>query len=109
MAARLLAPSGDYEWLAALKRRLAAKARPMERLSKLKMPWETLALGLSLMDGAMNAPPRDHLLNEIEYRDGLIIALLSLWPIRRRSMAALTVSTAHCAQWQDADHKPFWR
>ena len=92
MAARLFAPSGNYGWLAALTSRLAAKARPMERLSKLKMPWDTLALGLSLMDRAMNAPPRDHRLNEIEFRDGLIVALLSLWPIRRRSMAALTVT-----------------
>ena len=92
MAARLFAPSGNYEWLAALTRRLAAKACPMERLSKLKMPWDTLALGLSLMDRAMKAPPRDHRLSEIEFRDGLIVALLSLWPIRRRSMAALTVT-----------------
>ena len=92
MAARLLAPGDDFDWLAALKNRLAARARPMERLSKLKMPWDTLALGLSLMDGAMDRRPRDHLLNELEYRDGLAIALLSLWPIRRRSMAALTVS-----------------
>jgi integrase len=29
---------------------------------------------------------------ELQYRDGLILALLSLWPIRRRSLAALTVS-----------------
>ncbi|MEP9386161.1 hypothetical protein [Mesorhizobium sp. KR9-304] len=92
MAARLLAPDDDFDWLSALKNRLAIRARPMERLSKLKMPWDTLALGLSLMDGAMIASPRNHLLNEIEYRDGLIIALLSLWPIRRRSMAALTGS-----------------
>jgi hypothetical protein len=92
MAARLLTPGDDFDWLSALKNRLAARACPMERLSKLKMPWDTLALGLSLMEGAMNAQPCDHLLNEIEYRDGLIIALLSLWPIRRRSMAALTVS-----------------
>ena len=47
MAIRFLAPGEDIGWLAALKNRLAAKARPMERLSKLKMPWETLALGQS--------------------------------------------------------------
>jgi hypothetical protein len=28
----------------------------------------------------------------LQYRDGLIIALISLWPIRRRSLAALTVN-----------------
>lgn len=29
---------------------------------------------------------------EVQYRDGLLLALLSLWTIRRRSIAALTVS-----------------
>ena len=29
---------------------------------------------------------------ELYYRDGLLIALISLWPIRRRSIAALTVT-----------------
>jgi integrase/recombinase XerD len=29
---------------------------------------------------------------EIQYRDGLLLALLSFWPVRRRSIAALTVS-----------------
>jgi integrase len=28
----------------------------------------------------------------LQYRDGLLLALLSLWPIRRRSLAALTIS-----------------
>ena len=27
-----------------------------------------------------------------KFRDGLVLALLSLWPIRRRSIAALTLS-----------------
>ena len=37
-------------------------------------------------------PIDGHKQREIEYRDGLLVALLSLWPIRRRSLAALTVS-----------------
>jgi site-specific recombinase XerD len=93
MAAYLLAPDGDYRWLKFVMRRVAAKARPMERLPRLRMPWETLTLGQGLIDRAMKAPRRDHLLNELQFRDGLILALLSLWPIRRRSMAALTVAT----------------
>jgi integrase len=93
MAAHLLAPDGDYRWLNSVMRRLAAKARPMERLPRLRMPWEIFALGQGMMDRAMKAPRRDHLLNELQFRDGLILALLSLWPIRRRSMAALTVTS----------------
>jgi site-specific recombinase XerD len=93
MAAHLLAPDGDYRWLKSAMRRLAVTARPMERLPRLRMPWEIFALGQGLMDRAMKASPRDHLLNELQFRDGLILALLSFWPIRRRSMAALTVTS----------------
>jgi integrase len=39
-------------------------------------------------------------LGESQYRDGLLLALLSVWPIRRRSIAALTVS--HHLEFDDA-------
>ena len=44
------------------------------------------------MDEALKLPITGHKQREIQYRDGLLLALLSLWPIRRRSIAALTVS-----------------
>ena len=44
------------------------------------------------MDAALTLPIDGHKQREIQYRDGLLLALLSLWPIRRRSLAALTVS-----------------
>ena len=44
------------------------------------------------MDLALTLPITSCKTRELQYRDGLIIALLSLWPIRRRSLAALTVS-----------------
>ena len=44
------------------------------------------------MDEALTLPIIGHKQRELQYRDGLILALLSLWLIRRRSIAALTVS-----------------
>ena len=44
------------------------------------------------MDLALALPITSCKTRELQYRDGLILALLSLWPIRRRSLAALTVS-----------------
>ena len=44
------------------------------------------------MDEALTLPSNGHKQRELQYRDGLILALLSLWLIRRRSIAALTVS-----------------
>lgn len=91
-AARLIAPAIDWSWLSGLKRRLHAQSEPLDRFCKLIMPDETLDIGISLMDAACDAAFRPHKLNEIQFRDGLIIALLTLWPIRRRSLAALTVN-----------------
>lgn len=88
--ARVTAPDYDWRWLRGLKRRLQAHAHPEDRFERLIPACRTLDLGIRLMREAELAPA-DHKLRELQYRDGLIIALLSLWPIRRRSLAALTV------------------
>ncbi len=88
VAVRLIAPTEEWVWLKAIKSRLAAQATPLNRLPRLQPPWSLYRLGISLMDGA-DAPNDVDALKQ--FRDGLIIALLSLWPIRRRSLAALTV------------------
>lgn len=91
-AARMIAPDRDWSWLASLEVRLAARAKPEDRFGRLVPAWKTLQLGIELMDMAPTLPSTGHKEPEIQYRDGLLIALLSLWPIRRRSLAALTVS-----------------
>jgi len=91
-AARLVAPGGDWRWLAAIKSRLAARAKPEDRFDRLVPPWQTLNFGIELMDEALRLPITGHKQRELQYRDGLLLALLSLWLIRRRSIAALTVS-----------------
>ena len=90
-AARLIAPTIDWRWLAALKARLAGRAEPQDRFDRLVPPWYTLDLGIALMEEAANLPAAGKR-RELHYRDGLIIALVSVWPKRRRSIAALTVN-----------------
>jgi hypothetical protein len=90
-AARLIDPQNNWFWFKGIVRKLAARAKPMDRFDKLVPPWQTLDLGIELMDGAGSLARTDHRARELQYRDGLIIALLSLWPIRRRSLAALTI------------------
>jgi hypothetical protein len=91
-AARLIAPKGDWRWLASIKGRLAANARPEGRFDRLVPPWHILEFGIELMDEALALPDTGHKRRELQYRNGLILALLSLWLIRRRSIAALSVS-----------------
>jgi integrase/recombinase XerD len=91
-AARLIAPTTDWSWLRSLKSRLASRARPADRFERLVPPVQTLNFGIELMDAALTLPTGSHKHREIQYRDGLLLALRSLWPIRRRSLASLTVS-----------------
>lgn len=91
-AARLISPASDWNWLRLARSRLNACARPEDRFPILVAPWRTLDLGVELMDGAAGRSRSGHREQEIQYRDGLILALLSVWPIRRRSIAALTIT-----------------
>ena len=91
-AAKLFAPTADWSWLSSIKSRLGFQSSPEDRFNRLVPPLQTLNFGIELMDAALreaNSPNKQH---EIQYRDGLLLALESLWPIRRRSLAALTVS-----------------
>jgi integrase/recombinase XerD len=91
-AARSIAPPTDWAWLRSLKSRLLSRAQPEDRFARLVPPCHTLDFGIELMDEALKLASTGHKEREIQYRDGLILVLLSLWPIRRRSIAALTVS-----------------
>lgn len=53
------------------------------------MPRDGLRIGM--MDAAIAPPARCRTSGDIQFRDGLLLAVLSLWPMRRRSIAALTI------------------
>jgi integrase/recombinase XerD len=91
-AAKLIAPTTDWAWLGAIESRLGYRAWPEDRFDRLVPPLQTLNFGIELMDAALKLANRPHKQREIQYRDGLLLALESLWLIRRRSLAALTVS-----------------
>ena len=90
-AARLIVPATDWGWLASLKTRLSARAEPQDRFDRLVPPPYTLDLGIEMMDEAGTLPSAGKR-RELHYRNGLIVALISVWPKRRRSIAALTVT-----------------
>jgi hypothetical protein len=91
-AARLIAPTANWVWLRSIKSRLALRARPSNRFDRLVPPSQTLNFGIALMDTAIKLPISRRKQHEIQYRDGLLLVLISLWPIRRRSITSLSVS-----------------
>lgn len=90
-SARLIKSTADWAWLRSVRSRLVSRAEPEDRFDRLVPSWQTLDLGIELMDEALKQGIRSHKRREIQYRDGLLLAMLSLWPLRRRSIACLTI------------------
>ncbi len=91
-AAKLIEPSTDWCWLKSIASRLAALSTPEDRFCRLVPNAQVLDLGHELMVEAADLHDYARRARETAYRDGLILALLSLWPIRRRAIASLTIS-----------------
>jgi len=90
----LMCPKSEWAWLKTVAKRIDAQAIPM-RYSQKVTSAQLFALGVKLMAEAENsALAAAIVLNEdaLTYRDGLIIALLACVPLRRRTLASLTIN-----------------
>jgi integrase/recombinase XerD len=83
---RVVAPSLSWAFINALESRIRARHKPARDKRNLKLSDELLSLGLLLIDKAAAFSGREAALL---HRDGLMIALLALVPLRRRNFAAL--------------------
>ena len=96
LALRILTPpSKDWFWVLTIIKRIKAKARPRPKRPRQRESHELYALGLELMDTARREAGRSGFVNmrqALMYRDGLIIAVLAIAPMRKRSIASLTIS-----------------
>jgi hypothetical protein len=91
-ALRLVCGGIDWSWLLSITKRIAAAAPRTSRKYHLVTSERLYALGLGLMDGAVaDAAKRVSKPHAFQYRDGLIIALLALIPVRSRTLVALRV------------------
>jgi integrase/recombinase XerD len=93
-ALRLICPGTDWSWLLALAKRIKAAAPRKPRKYHLVTSDHLYALGIELMDQAVagaEAAKRITKARAFEYRDGLIIALLALIPMRSRTLVALRI------------------
>jgi integrase len=84
--AKVLGPQRSWTFINAISSKVRARHRPARDKRNLKLSDELLGLGLGLINRAAlarNVPAA------ILHRDGLMIALLALVPLRRRNMAGL--------------------
>jgi integrase/recombinase XerD len=93
-ALRLICPGADWSWLLTITKRIAAAAPRKAGKYHLVTSDRLYALGIELMDFAVADAETTQRLSKahaFEYRDGLIIALLALIPVRRRTLEALCI------------------
>jgi len=91
---RFICPDEDWSWLLTIIKRIAAQARPKPEKHHMITSEVLYALGIKMMDHAStdcNAAKKISKAHAFAYRDGLIIALLALIPLRLRTLGALRI------------------
>lgn len=87
---KVLGPESDWKFIGCIVSKIRGRSEPVSgKRSRLVGTDELLGLGLRLMDDASKRP--SPLRSAIIFRDGLIIALLALRPLRRRNLSELTI------------------
>jgi integrase/recombinase XerD len=88
-AAKIFAPDKSWRFINALESRIRARHKPARDKSNLRLSDELFGLGLSLIE---KATAFTGLEAALLYRDGLMIAVLALVPLRRRNFAGLQLN-----------------
>jgi integrase/recombinase XerD len=90
--ARIMMPDEDWSWLKVVKTRLHRAAPVHSPRGPVITSVQLLKLGLLLMEESKPAPDASISIKDaVQYRDGLMLALLALIPLRRKNLAALEV------------------
>jgi hypothetical protein len=91
-AARIMLPKLNLNWLKTIKARLFVTAPAQGARGPVITSVQLLELGQQLMDEITpSAKGRMRLADAVQYRDGLMIALLAFIPLRRKNVGALEI------------------
>ena len=89
-ALRALAPDQDWRWIQRAADRLRGEATSVRgKAAKLQTSEQLVQFGMALMARADDPATGRPIWRATDYRDGLMISLLALRPIRRRNLAAI--------------------
>ena len=90
-AAQLIAPEADFEWLTEIEKDVALVMIPRSKPDRLVLTERLVEAGLILIREA-EMFGKTALARAVGVRNGLLIALLALHPIRIKNFAALTIA-----------------
>jgi integrase len=89
-AAQLIAPAEDFSWLIEIENDLAFVMEPKSKLNRIVFAERLVEAGLALMEEAKQFPNADFV-RARKVRNGLMLALLTICPTRRKNFAALEI------------------
>jgi integrase len=89
-AAELLEPTADFSWLAEIEKDIALEMQPRSKFGRLVLTGRLVEAGLTLVAEAQEFATSD-LARARGVRNGLMIALLALCPIRLKNFAVLEI------------------
>jgi len=89
-ASELLASTTNFSWLAEIEKDIALEMEPRSKFDRLVLTGQLVEAGLTLMAEAQEFAATD-LVRARGVRNGLMVALLALCPIRLRNFAALQI------------------
>src|SRR5215210_4909119 len=90
--AEILAPVRDFSWLRDIEKDLALMAYPKDRFDRIITTQVLVEAGLTLVKEAEFAVHRRRIWRATQLRNGLMVALLALNPIRSKNFASLEFS-----------------
>ena len=90
-AAQYIAPGRDFTWLADIGNDLALEVRPRSKFDRMVMAEVLVEAGLTLIHEAEISPTLTELARACQVRNGLMVALLALCPVRPKNFAALEI------------------
>jgi integrase len=94
LSLRYICPDENWSWLVTVSKRISAHAKRQPEKHHLVTSETLYAIGIDLMDRIIirtDEAQNISIADAMRYRNGLIIALLALVPLRRRTLAALRV------------------
>jgi integrase len=89
--AEIIAPGLDFAWLAELEKDLALVMQPRSKFDRMVLIEVLVEAGLTLIREAETSPSLSRLARARQVRNGLMVALLGLCPIRLKNFAALEI------------------
>ncbi len=88
-----LAPGTDFGWLRDIENNLAFEMKPASKFGRFAPSHRIVFAGLTLMEEAQTIKTGTSLQRAQSYRNGLMIALLALCPIRLKNFSGLILGT----------------